>query len=280
MSRQPDPAVELWPTTFLGEGGGERLEDCVVVEEPLEIRVAAAAADSAEPFTVTMRTPGHDRELAAGLLYAEGLIASADDLLGLEEVRDPERPLEARIDARLGPAAAGAAAASRRSLLASSACGVCGKAAIDTVLAMGFPAPPPGPRVAASLLGGLPAAMRAGQRLFARTGGIHAAALFDPDGELLLLREDVGRHNAVDKVVGSLLLDRRLPAGESILVVSGRIGFEIVQKALRGGVPLLAAVGAPTSLALRLASRGGMTVAGFLRPGRLNVYCGGDRVVS
>jgi len=151
---------------------------------------------------------------------------------------------------------------------------------VDAVFASGFPTLPPGPRLALPLLLDLPRRMAPAQELFAATGGIHAAALFTADGELLLSREDVGRHNAVDKVVGALLLADRLPAGETVLAVSGRIGFEIVQKALRAGVPILVAVGAPSTLALRLAARAGMTVVGFVRDGRCNVYCGGERIIG
>jgi FdhD protein len=169
-------------------------------------------------------------------------------------------------------------AAGGRPFLSTAACGACGKGALDAVFATGFPPLPEGPRIASSLLQSLPDRMRAAQTVFAQTGGLHAAALFSPDGELLLLREDIGRHNAVDKLVGALLLAGRVPAGEAVLALSGRAGFELVQKALRAGIPALAAVGAPSSLALRLAARAGMTLAGFVRPGRCNLYSGAQRV--
>jgi FdhD protein len=232
---------------------------------------------------VTLRTPGNDRELAAGLLYAEGIVEWAADLVALEESAPGEASgsrVIARIAAREGDAPAGSAIPSARPCLSTAACGLCGKASVDAVFASGFPPLPDGPLVPLSLLLDLPRRMAPAQELFAATGGIHAAALFDSRGELRLSREDVGRHNAVDKVVGALFLAERLPASESILAVSGRIGFEIVQKALRAGIPILVAVGAPSTLALRLAARAGMTVVGFVREGRCNVYCGDQRIVS
>jgi FdhD protein len=269
-------STEPWPTTFLVDGERSELADPVVVEDPLEVLVAAGDGP-AVPLAVTLRTPGHDRELVAGLLYAEGIVERADDLLALEEAA-PGEASGSRVVARLHRPTAAVPAA--RPFLSTAACGLCGKASVDAVFAGGFPPLPPGPRLPLALLLELPRRMAPSQELFARTGGLHAAALFAPDGELLLVREDVGRHNAVDKVVGALLLGGRLPAGETVLAVSGRVGFEIVQKALRAGIPLLAAVGAPSTLALRLASRAGMTVVGFLRADRCNVYCGLERVAG
>ena len=215
---------------------------------------------------------------AAGLLYAEGLIDGPDDLHEVREVPNPDRPLDNRVEVRLRHGLGLDASANARSFIASSACGVCGKAAIDSVFS-GTSAPlPRGPIVDGALLASLPAAMRPEQRVFRRTGSIHAAGVFTSTGELLTVREDVGRHNAVDKVVGDRLLRNAMPFGESILVVSGRIGFEIAQKALRAGLPILVAVGAPSDLALRTADRGGMTVVGFARDGRCNVYTGRERV--
>jgi FdhD protein len=271
--------AQPWPTTFFLDGTRGELADPVAIEDPLEIRLAVGDAAPA-PLAVTLRTPGHDRELAAGLLYAEGIVDEAGDLTALEEVGAGEAPgsrIVVRVRARQDGAGATPPA---RPFLSSAACGLCGKAAVDTVFASGFPPLPAGPRLPLPLLLDLPRRMAPAQELFAQTGGIHAAALFTGDGELLLSREDVGRHNAVDKVVGALLLAARLPTGESVLAVSGRIGFEIVQKALRAGVPAIAAVGAPSTLALRLAARAGMTVVGFVRPGRCNVYCGVERVAG
>jgi FdhD protein len=270
--------AQPWPTTFFVDGTRGELADPVAIEDPLEIQLAIGDAPPAQ-LAVTLRTPGNDRELAAGLLYAEGIVDGVANIDALEEVAAGEAP-GSRVVARLNAASVTVATASARPFLSTAACGLCGKAAVDAVFASGFPALPIGPRIALSLLLDLPCRMAPAQELFAATGGIHAAALFTADGELLLSREDVGRHNAVDKVVGALLLADRLPAGETVLAVSGRIGFEIVQKALRAGVPVLAAVGAPSTLALRLAARAGMTVVGFIREGRCNVYCGAQRVAS
>ena len=278
--RPPREAVESWPTTFVVDGARHELPDPLAVEEPLEVMVAEGSTGAPRSLAVTLRTPGHDRELVAGLLYAEGIVDGPDDVVALEPAGTAGAGgIEGlRFLARLrGDAGAGTAA---RPFLSTSACGFCGRGALDAAFATGFPALPSGPRVAAGLLQTLPDRMRAAQRVFAATGGLHAAALFDPGGELLVLREDVGRHNALDKLVGSLLLAGRVPVGEAILVVSGRVGFEVAQKSLRAGIPIMVAVGAPSSLAARLASRAGMTLAGFARPDRCNLYCGAERVVG
>jgi FdhD protein len=272
------PAVESWPTTFLVDDERHQMPDPVVVEEPLELWLAGPGGEAGTVLAITLRTPGHDAELVAGLLYAEGIVERAESIVelrplaGLGGVERADR-MEARLATRPR-----ARSTTERPFLSTSACGACGKAALDEVFATGFPALPPGPTMTSAMLQALPDRMRAAQTVFAQTGGLHAAALFSAEGELLLLREDIGRHNAVDKVVGALLLADRLPAGETVLAVSGRAGFELAQKALRAGIPILAAVGAPSSLALRLASRAGMTLAGFVRPGRCNVYCGAERV--
>jgi FdhD protein len=237
----------------------EGFEDAVAVEEPLEIRVGG------EPLAVTMRTPGHDEDLALGFLFGEGLIDSpqpvslTDDLAAnTVEVagpllREPER----------------------RRFYTTSSCGVCGKGALEEV-AVHAPPLPDGPVVGRSLLAALPD--RLDQPGFARTGGLHATGLFDTDGELVLAREDVGRHNAMDKVIGRALVDGRLPLGERILCVSGRLSFELVQKAAVAGAPILVGVGAPTSLAISLADDRGLTLCGFARAGAVNVYTRADRV--
>jgi len=235
------------------------IEDEVAVEEPLEIRVAG------EPLAVTMRTPGHDEELAAGFLYGEALI-SAPPRFG----DDPElaanrvEVLGALLDDP-GP----------RRFYTTSSCGVCGKGALEQV-AVHAPPAPPGPRVSRELLAALPDRLR--QPEFARTGGLHATGLFDSEGRLLVVREDVGRHNAMDKVIGRALLDGELPLHTRLLCVSGRLSFELVQKAAVAGAPVLVGVGAPTSLAVALAGDRGLTLCGFARAGRINVYTGGERV--
>ncbi|MEA2154133.1 MAG: FdhD protein [Solirubrobacteraceae bacterium] len=236
---------------------GER--DEVAVEEPLEIRVDGAA------LTVTMRTPGHDEELALGFLFGEGLIdgpreagLTGDLAANVVEVRGP---------LLRDPGA--------RRFYTTSSCGVCGKGSLEEV-AVHAPVLPDGLRVARKLLAGLPGGLR--QPGFGRTGGMHATGLFTPAGELLLVREDVGRHNAMDKVVGRALLDGLVPLHELILCVSGRLSFELVQKAAVAGAPVLVGVGAPTSLAIALAADRGMTLAGFARGDRVNVYSGEERV--
>jgi FdhD protein len=266
-----EPRFELWPTQVVVDGRPQELPDPVAVEEPLEIRVGSRS------LVVTMRTPGHDGELAAGWLYGEGLVDVREDVIEIREPgpgRDPNQ-----VDVLPRDPARIEAARSERTTWASSACGVCGKTAIEQVFARGVPALSRGePRVARGWLEALPERMRAAQPVFAKTGGLHAAALFQAGGELLVLREDVGRHNAVDKVVGERLLAGALPAHGSVLVSSGRAGFEIVQKAARAGIPIVAAVGAPSSLALRVAERSGITLVGFLRRGRFNLYTMPDRV--
>jgi FdhD protein len=238
---------------------GER--DVVAVEEPLEIRV------DGEPLAVTMRTPGHDEELALGFLYGEGLIAGPTDATLSDDLA--ANAIEVR-----GPLARELPA---RRFYTTSSCGVCGKGAIEEV-AVHCAALAAGPRVARALLAGLPD--RLVQPGFQRTGGLHATGLFDAAGELLCMREDVGRHNAMDKVVGWALREGRVPLTDAMLCVSGRLSFELVQKAAVAGAPVLVGVGAPTSLAVELARERGLTLCGFARRGRVNVYAGDQRVVD
>jgi FdhD protein len=281
MSDRPPP-VESWPVVVVGPEVRDEVTDAVVVEEPLEIAVRDGDDGPVVPLTATLRTPGADAELAAGLLYAEGLIHRSDDLIAIRPgalaagASFPNR-LEVRLRRGLAPDPSGSA----RTFISTAACGLCGKVAVEAMFAQGFPPLRPGaPRVTRRLLGALPDRMRAAQALFARTGGLHAAALFAGDGELRVLHEDVGRHNAVDKVIGALVVAGHVPAADSILVVSGRAGFEITQKALRAGIPILAAVGAPSSLSLRLAARAGMTLIGFVRSDRFNIYTAPGRVAE
>lgn len=249
------------------------MEDVLAAEEPLEIRVGAT------PLTMTMRTPGHDRELAAGLLWSEGLIESPQQIVALRQVRPENGMPSNRIEVALSDEAP-LAEAVERNFLSNSSCGICGKASIEAIRSRGLRAPNPGFRIAPELLCELPARLLAHQQVFNQTGGLHAAALFDAMGELLVVREDIGRHNAVDKVIGWALLEGRLPLSEHVLAVSGRGGFEIVQKALAAGIPLLASVSAPSSLAVKLARELGLTLVGFLRGQRFVVYAGASRCLA
>ncbi len=278
MARPPAPGLHVrrWEA-----GRWSDSPDAVVTEEPLQLLLDGA------PLSVLMRTPGQDVELALGLMFAEGIIRSRDDVR------------EIRISAEAGEAASGipldaslvesnqvdvrlVAAPRRRperSMLSSSACGVCGAVLIDD-LRRDLAGLKDGPTVDPRLLQGLVAQLRSHQGVFELTGGLHAAGLFSPRGELICLREDVGRHNAVDKVVGRLLLDGRLPASDSVLVVSGRAGYEIVQKSISAGIPALCAVGAPSSLAVALAREFNQTLVGFLRDERFNAYSASERLVA
>ena len=252
------------------------VRDEVAVEEPLEIRV------DGEPLTVTMRTPGHDEELALGFLHGEGLIAGAGSQ---PPAAGPSADLAANVVEVAGPLLRDPGA---RRFYTTSSCGVCGKGALEEVAAAaagpanGVPGPLPGePRVSRTLLAALPDRLRTAQPAFARTGGLHATGLFDADGSLVLAREDVGRHNAMDKAIGRALLDGLLPLHGRILCVSGRLSFELVQKAAVAGAPILVGVGAPSSLAVELAADRGMTLCGFARgDGRVNVYAATERVAD
>lgn len=245
----------------------EAAHDWVAVEEPLEIRLGG------KPISITMRTPGHDVELAAGFLFGEGILTMASDVERIEvsganlvtvSVREGFDVDHARLE---------------RNFYTTSSCGVCGKASIEALHATGcVMLDRDGFTASAETIHGLPAALRQSQTVFDRTGGLHAAALFEPDGTLCAVREDVGRHNAVDKVIGSEFLAGRTPLNIRMLLVSGRASFELVQKALMAGIPLLAAVGAPSSLAVDLARRFQMTLLGFVRDDRFNVYAGDWRV--
>ncbi|SHI38515.1 FdhD protein [Hymenobacter daecheongensis DSM 21074] len=259
--------------------------DVLAVEEPLEIRLGYGPAGQREqrPLSVTMRTPGHDFELTAGFLLTEGLIRSRADLTGILYCPDVQKEEERENVVRAELAAGLPLDLPRleRNFYTSSSCGVCGKTSIDAVHAAACPVlPTDGPHVPAALIHELPERQRAAQALFEQTGGLHAAALFSPTGELLLLREDVGRHNALDKVIGAALLAGELPLHRHILLVSGRASFELVQKAAVAGIPIMAAVGAPSSLAVQAATNFGMTLLGFVRQQRYNIYCGGWRILG
>jgi FdhD protein len=249
-----------------------RAQDCLVVEEPLEIRL------NATPLSVTMRTPGHDLELTAGFLFSEGLIERREQIVSLDygKTKNPQASGNI-VDAQLTETSLDPER-TRRNFFMTSSCGICGKASIEAVKAHGIRRPNPNFLLDPEVLCTFPDSLKAAQSIFDRTGGLHAAGLFDAQGKLVVLREDVGRHNAVDKVVGWALLTGRLPLADYALMVSGRGGFEIIQKALLAGVPLLASVSAPSSLAVRLARETGLTLVGFLRGRRFQVYSGEERL--
>lgn len=253
----------------------ETRDDAVAVEEPMEIRAEGPGRPPTR-VAVTMRTPGHDLELAVGFLFTEGVIAGRAELSARVVREAPsltgKNPvLTVQLTQPFDTTRA------ERVFYATSSCGICGKAAIEHVEIASEPLAE-GPVVAASTLLGLPATLRAAQAAFERTGGLHATGLFDPGGRLLLAREDVGRHNAMDKVVGRMVLEDRVPLSDTIAMVSGRASFELVQKAAMAGIPILCSVSAPSSLAVALAARLRMTLVGFLRPSALNVYAGRERV--
>jgi FdhD protein len=269
------------PVAEVRQGGAVERNDEAVVEEPLEIRVAEASSGGrATRVAVTLRTPGEDFELAAGFLVAEGLLHDRREVAQISYCTDPGEPQRRNIvQVLLAPGVSFDAERLQRNFYTSSSCGLCGKAALEQVRTVVPARPPSRLQVTSETVRSLPTRIEGRQRLFGRTGGLHGAALFRPDGELLLLREDVGRHNAVDKVVGHEFLEGRLGARETMLLVTGRAGFELVQKAAVAGIPLLAAIGAPSSLAIALAHEQGMTLVGFLRDDRFNVYAGRERVL-
>ncbi|WP_433558171.1 formate dehydrogenase accessory sulfurtransferase FdhD [Pseudonocardia xinjiangensis] len=257
--------------------GVTRRPDSIAVEEPLELRVAG------KPLAVTMRTPGHDVELAHGFLLTEGVIGSAADISTArycDSVDADGRNTYNVLDVGLAPGVPAPDPGVERNFYTTSSCGVCGKASLDAVRLKSRHSPAADPtQVSAEVLAGLPDALRRRQQVFDRTGGLHAAALFTADGDLLVVREDVGRHNAVDKVLGWALLQGRIPASGCVLTVSGRTSFELAQKAVMAGVPVIAAVSAPSSLAVELAEECGLTMAGFIRDGSMNIYTRTDRIL-
>ena len=276
MARPAAPSLRVrkWAA-----GQWSEAPDAVVTEEPLQLML------DGKPLSVVMRTPGEDIELAIGLMFAEGIARSLDDIRLLRiSAESGETESRIQVDASIVESnqvdiqvAHALRRRPERSMLSSSACGVCGAVMIDD-LRRDLARLPKGSAVDAALLPGLVERLRSGQGVFERTGGLHAAGLFDSAGELICMREDIGRHNAVDKVVGRMLLDGRLPTGDTILVVSGRAGYEIVQKSITAGIPVLAAVGAPSSLAVALSREFNQTLVGFLRGERFNAYSAPERL--
>ena len=263
--------VELTQVINWEDSAATRVEDYLAAEEPLEMRAGRYS------LGVTLRTPGDDEELVAGFFFTEGIISRREDLVAMSVPSDSaveKNLVRVSLDPRVRLVANSAA----RRFSAGSACGVCGKASITQLRRRGLRRPEAASLFDPEMLCQLPPRLRSAQAVFGRTGGLHAAALFDPSGELLVLREDIGRHNAVDKTVGWALLSGRLPLSGHVLLVSGRGGFEIVQKAIAAGIPLLASVSAPSSLAVQLARELGLTLVGFLRGRRFVIYAGEERM--
>ncbi len=265
-------SMEWTQVTEWADGQAHDVQDALAVEEPLEIRVGG------RPLTVTMRTPGHDRELAAGFLLTEGIVEDADQILELAPI-ESDTGRSNVVDATLSEMEFDPENL-RRNFFAASSCGICGKATIEAIRRRGLKRVHAGLELRAEVLCGLPKTLSENQAVFGHTGGLHAAALFGGNGELLVLREDIGRHNAVDKVIGWAALRGELPVKDRILMVSGRGGFEIVQKAVAAGIPIVACVSAPSSLAVKLAREFGVTLIGFLRERRFVVYSGRSRCVA
>jgi FdhD protein len=241
-------------------------QDLLAVEEPLEIRLGD------KTISITMRTPGQDAELAAGFLFTEGILEGPHQILDIQHAKNS-------IAVQINPDVEVDLERLQRNFYTTSSCGVCGKASIEALRIQGCPVlPRSSTAMDAALIHRLPQAQRNEQAVFQRTGGLHAAALFDLKGNLILLREDVGRHNAVDKLIGAEMLAGRTPLSNTLLLVSGRASFELTQKALMAGIPILAAVGAPSSLAVETAQRFNMTLLGFVRDGRFNIYSGAERI--
>jgi FdhD protein len=258
-----------------GGEAGSRVDDQLAAEEPLEVRIGG------QPLTLVMRTPGHDRELALGFLFGEGIIRSADDVSAFTLVPNGEHPdLENVIDVQLASSAPGVDQRWQRNFLSASSCGLCGVSSIEAIHETAPPLPDDGVSLDPEVIYGLDARLREEQAIFARTGGLHAAGLFTLEGQPVAVREDIGRHNAVDKVIGHAVARGLLPLDRHILMVSGRTSFEIVQKALQARLPVLVAVSAPSSLARDLAQASNQTLIGFLRGRSLNVYSGRQRIRS
>ncbi|HVF02159.1 MAG TPA: formate dehydrogenase accessory sulfurtransferase FdhD [Rubrobacteraceae bacterium] len=255
--------------------------DSLATEEPMEIRLISG--DARQTVAVTMRTPGADFELAAGFLYGEGIVSSPEDIRRISYCLDADIDAEQQyniVNVELRGGRSYNLKPLERHFYTTSACGVCGKASLEQLELRGCPVIPPGPKVAPEIIYALPEKLREAQGLFDATGGLHAAALFDKEGELVALREDVGRHNATDKLVGWALLEGRLPLSDHVVMVSGRSSFEILQKCLTAGVPVVCAISAPSSLAVDVARQFRITLIGFLRGNRFNVYSGHERVLA
>ena len=262
------------------EDGSTRVRpDTLATEEPMEVRLISGSVR--QTIAVTMRTPGADFELAAGFLYGENIVSSPDDIGKISYCVDADVDAEQHyniVNVELRGGREYDLRPLERHFYTTSACGVCGKASLEQLELRSCPVIPPGPEIAAETIYSLPNKLREAQGLFEATGGLHAAALFDAEGNLVALKEDVGRHNATDKLVGWALLEGQLPLSDQIVMVSGRSSFEIMQKCLVAGVPIVCAISAPSSLAVDVARGFGMTLVGFLRGNKFNVYAGSQRI--
>jgi FdhD protein len=280
MSTRAKPSQVPARVWTLHDGAMAEREDHLATEEPLEIRLRMG--ERTWTVAVTMRTPGHDEELAAGFLYAEEVVADRSrirrivPILAPEESAGPEGTNVVEVELTEGPEPE--LRSLERHFFTTSACGVCGKAGLEALRVRVPVLAQEGPILAPEVLRALPDRLREAQGVFATTGGLHAAALFDATGRLLGVREDVGRHNALDKLIGRAFLDGRLPLGDHLVLVSGRASYELLQKCLVAGVPFVCAVSAPSSLAVELAERFGLTLVGFLRGDRFNIYAGPERI--
>ena len=278
MSHRPGAQVSTVVRAVSRDASTSR-SDVLATEEPLEIRVQAGGEERS--VAVTMRTPGNDFELAAGFLYGEGVVSGRDAIGGVRYCVDvPAEQQFNVVTVDLAGSALPELGSLERHFYTTSACGVCGKASLDAIASLGGPPLGDGPHVTNDVVLSLPHRLRDAQRLFERTGGLHAAALFERDGTLVELREDVGRHNAMDKLAGWGVLEGKLPFADGVVLVSGRASYELLQKALRAGVSFFCAVSAPSSLAVDVAKRFGMTLVGFLRDDSFNVYTGEERVIA
>jgi FdhD protein len=290
MTRRPGSKTRVQVHVVAGDTVHRRADE-LATEEPLEIRLVAGGAGAAagavpgtpghKTVAVTMRTPGHDFELAAGFLFTEGIVRSADAIRRMTYCVDAGVDAEQQyniVSVELAGSTLPELPALERHFFTSSACGVCGKASLEALRMRGYGPAAPGPAVSAHVLSTLPERLRAAQGIFQATGGLHAAALFDASGDLTVLREDVGRHNALDKIIGWAVLNGRVPLRGHLVMVSGRASFELLQKTLAAQAPIFCAVSAPSSLAVQVAAEFGMTLIGFLRGDRFNVYAGVERV--
>lgn len=272
--------IDVEATAFSGGKESRDVREIVTVEEPLEIRLCTEKKSEYRTISVTMRTPGMDIQLAAGFLFTEGIVGQREEILSIEFTEDGSANRENVVEVRVSDDVYRSSSSYLRNFATNSSCGVCGKSSINDIFVKGRKVLRSNLRVPASVILDLPATMRNSQSIFSKTGGIHAAAVFDATGRLISIAEDVGRHNAVDKVVGDLLMRDLIPATDSIIQISGRAGFEMVQKSIMGGIPVICSVSAPSSLAVETARTFNATLVCFVRDGRFNIYSHGGRIIT